>query len=1071
MKTHQKTALSLLLAVVVFSTFAVLSYSGLFEYIEANFYDPRVRDRVESTLDRGAEVLDTYHENNRERFGAILTEPAVRSVYRVNQSRDDILARRNFFARLEEQVTSLAFVRFVDSGAERLWYSTLPSDVISETDFRREYAPLAELGAEILPAELVLPADGSPDIVLDPEGNHFVYRFPVEDEFGIVQGTALFYVGPNGATDALVRNDVIEVGQRLVIAGDERIIANYAPRFGSALREEIASFDLGRAGGGSQPVLTSGEGVDYLVFSQPLDTVGRILYLSPLSAFRMNEVMRWVLLSSTFLSVFLLAFLVLNIRQDPEVVLTERIKRFQINLLRELFETGEKPDWEQKRIELEERKEEVNREIKRGIGRLSPSKEKEVDNLLEKSWDEILNVIGNRTRVEDRTDRIDLERLEDMIEKVMSNFASLPAGGTRSDGARGGDAGATSAGAGERQRAPVEKVGEDEGEELESLEEAEEPAEAEELAETDETGEADFTAGMKPVEVEDAGEDEGEELESLEEAEEPAEAEELEEFAEPEEVEELDEAGETEDLAEFGALEETTKLEQMSGRETVEAARAEDRTPDETPSDEELLQDLSQVREEWEKDEAAAAAEQGPIGPSVSSDSAAADEEAELGELEELEEAEEAEEVEELEEAEPAEPQSSEPEREPEPAEEYGELEPADLEELDVEEAELEELEELEPEEPHAGAPETAEPEAETVEELETVEPERDEEPEPLQPSSQRATGEVRMSDWFSFARHESTALEDEDVEEAELIEELEEQEPAAPDVPEEDADTGEPYRLEGDVVVFTSAAETDNEYFEILRLEPGGADAEVPSESDVFTADGEVVQIGERVYESSHDTPDEEVRDLVESIVGTEDEEDAAGIDELLAPGGGLDLLPVGQREEELVTGGESTGPGRTPTITPRGLDYDAILSSYSANEGGILKSLIEFTRSWGARAAGVLLPHDDELRLEHGLAVEERCRRSFVVPRDSDVYRHVFSHRSILLLREPLHRFRSFRGLCTEAAFAYIGEVLLLPIVFRGQEGYLFLGVRDGATDIRELLANAGMTLPEGSPVAANS
>ncbi|NBF40096.1 MAG: hypothetical protein GVY14_06735, partial [Spirochaetes bacterium] len=437
MKTHQKTALSLLLAVVVFSTFAVLSYSGLFEYIEANFYDPRVRDRVEITLDRGAEVLDSYHENSRERFGAVLTEPAVRSVYRVNQSRDDILARRNFFARLQEQVASLAFVRFVDSGAERLWYSTLPADVTSETDFRREYAPLSELGGETSPADLVLPVDGSPDIVLDPDGNHFVYRFPVEDEFGIVQGTALFYVGPNGATDALVRNDVVEVGQRVVIAGDERIIANYAPRFGASLREEIASVDFDRAGG-NQSVLTSGEGVEYLVFSQPLGTTGRILYLSPLSAFQMNEAMRWVLLSSTFLTVFLLAFLVLNVRQDPEVVLTERIKRFQINLLRELFETGEKPDWEQKRIELEERKEEVNREIKRGIGRLSPSKEQEVDDLLAKSWDEILNVIGNRTRVEDRTDRIDLERLEDMIEKVMSNFASLPAAGGAPRGAPGG---------------------------------------------------------------------------------------------------------------------------------------------------------------------------------------------------------------------------------------------------------------------------------------------------------------------------------------------------------------------------------------------------------------------------------------------------------------------------------------------------------------------------------------------------------------------------------------------------------------------------------------------------------
>ena len=247
------------------------------------------------------------------------------------------------------------------------------------------------------------------------------------------------------------------------------------------------------------------------------------------------------------------------------------------------------------------------------------------------------------------------------------------------------------------------------------------------------------------------------------------------------------------------------------------------------------------------------------------------------------------------------------------------------------------------------------------MEELETVEPERDEEPVTLEPSSSRATGEVRMSDWFSFAGHEKATLDDDGVEEAELIEELEEPEPAPEAVatsgPEEESETGEPYRLEDNLIVFTSSAETDNEYFEILRLDPGNTDADADSTAEVFTADGEVVQIDERVYASSHDVPDREVRELVDSIVGTEDEGDAAGIDELLAPGGGLDLLPVGQRGEELVTGSDSSGSGRTPNITPRGLDYDAILASYSDNEGGILKSLVEFTRSWGARAAGILL------------------------------------------------------------------------------------------------------------------
>ncbi len=339
-----------------------------------------------------------------------------------------------------------------------------------------------------------------------------------------------------------------------------------------------------------------------------------------------------------------------------------------------------------------------------------------------------------------------------------------------------------------------------------------------------------------------------------------------------------------------------------------------------------------------------------------------------------------------------------------------------------------------------------------------------------MQPSSSHATAEVRISDWFSFARHESISPEDEEAEEAELVEELEEEEPAAALAREEDAESEAPYRIEENLIVLTSPRDTNNEYFQLLRLEAGRVD--VTAESTVFTADGDVVQIDETVYESAHETPDEGVRELVESIVGEQDEDDTAGIDDLLAPGGGLDLLPVGQKDEELIMAGESSGAGRAPTMTSRGLDYDAILSRYPTNEGGVLKSLVEFTRSWGARAAGVLLPQNNELRLEYSLAVEEGCRRSFVVSNDSDVYRHALRHRSLLLAREPLHRFRSFRGVCSEAAFAYIGEVLLLPIVFRGQEGYLFLGVRDVSTNLENLLSNAGIALPEFSHApAANS
>ena len=75
------------------------------------------------------------------------------------------------------------------------------------------------------------------------------------------------------------------------------------------------------------------------------------------------------------------------------------------------------------------------------------------------------------------------------------------------------------------------------------------------------------------------------------------------------------------------------------------------------------------------------------------------------------------------------------------------------------------------------------------------------------------------------------------------------------------------------------------------------------------------------------------------------------------------------------------------------------------------------------------------------------------------------------MLLTREPLHRFKSFRGLCSEAALSYIGSALLLPIIFREQEGYLVLAVRESARNIEELLSGVGLALPETVATAGNS
>ncbi|MFP4704607.1 MAG: hypothetical protein ACLFMV_07355, partial [Spirochaetaceae bacterium] len=624
------------------------------------------------------------------------------------------------------------------------------------------------------------------------------------------------------------------------------------------------------------------------------------------------------------------------------------------------------------------------------------------------------------------------------------------------------------------------------------------------------------------------------------------------EAAEPETAEK---ASEAEPATEGMSAVEPVDMEPTDA-ESVEGAGESPAETGQAPSNEELLRDLHEIREEWEevapspeplpegepeegqfqeseprgevesgKDTTAPGGEAPETTGTTETVKPAAEAQMSAGQEVPEEPGEEPAEPEELEELEvpeepgeePAEPEEPEELEELEVPEEPGE-EPAELEELEELEEEPGELEELDEfEETSASAEEQPEPEGELraapeqdqadeavepleelegfeeLEELEAAasgdEAESGDETEPdvLEPTESSTIYPVRMSDWFSFSRTHNVVGEEEDVEEAELIEEFDSAEEESYAGFEEEAESGEPYRMEENLIVVTSSAENDNECFELLPLstlvatDAGEEQGTTATEAPFVTDSEGVVRIDSRVFSREGSGEDEEVRSLVDSVTGESEGHDreeapqenqseavpgeATGIDDLFGPGAGLDLLPVGGGGAESSEEPESP-PGRAvPDLGPRGLEYDQVLAAYPDSEGGTFKSLVQFSRAWAARAAGILVPHDDAFHLEYSLAFEEGCRRSFMLPMKSDVYHNVMRHRSLLLTREPLHRFKAFHGLCSESAFAYIGSVLLLPIVFRRQEAYMLLAVSEKAGGIRELLAKAGLSLFEAA------
>ncbi|MDR3200017.1 MAG: hypothetical protein LBT68_01050 [Spirochaetales bacterium] len=538
MSTVQKFSLSLLVAVVLFSAFALFAFSGLFNYIESNFYDQKVSSEIDRGLEKAAASVREFHKINFERYAAVCSGDWIRTIFLRNQSREDITTRTNVFGKLQENIPALVIIRFVDTDWRQIHYSTLGSDIRNTTDRSIEYNFFTDEG----PADFIARAGQSGAksyMVVSPEDHAFVYIFRINDRYNTHTGYGLFYVSLDGLRNYLFRNEALNLGDDIAFIQDKGLLLRSNVTLSNpAIRETVAEYWDEKAA--ASPAFQNAEGRRYVFFDKPLNDLSRIGIFIGDERFMLNPVMKGILLFSVFLTTFLVLFLVLSIRQDRSLVLAERIKKFQINLLREYLDRKEEIDWQKWRSELEIRRDEVHQELKHGLGKIKKKDEEKLDQLVDKSWDEIIAVLTSRG-AEHKTS-LEIEKLESIIEKAVANLQALPAARIRPPEIPAG------------KKAP-------EPSEEEAVEELGD--ELDELTQVEEVAEADGVEGIDEVE-------EAEDIEEAEAVEELSEAEEISEMEELSEVEELPGAEEVVEEAE--AVEEAEEVEDAEPVETIEDA-------------------------------------------------------------------------------------------------------------------------------------------------------------------------------------------------------------------------------------------------------------------------------------------------------------------------------------------------------------------------------------------------------------------------------------------------------------------------------------------------------------------
>ena len=168
------------------------------------------------------------------------------------------------------------------------------------------------------------------------------------------------------------------------------------------------------------------------------------------------------------------------------VIIRDRIKRFQLALLTEYIDRRDTDDWKKISEDITLRREDVSDEIKKSLGRTGKRHAKEVDTLLDRSWDEIVTTlsgkqalaIGSSAASEQNTAQIKA-MLEDILSKGTLTVQTITAPSTAPVAKKSGAAASAKKVSSVEEAEPVEEIAPvEEAESVEEIAPAEKTASA-----------------------------------------------------------------------------------------------------------------------------------------------------------------------------------------------------------------------------------------------------------------------------------------------------------------------------------------------------------------------------------------------------------------------------------------------------------------------------------------------------------------------------------------------------------------------------------------------------------------
>ena len=575
MTSSQKTAVSLLVSVILFAAFSVISFTGLFSLIDARFYEPEKISQIQKHLETISENYDEYITTLESRFGknenSFLKQKSVLSYIESKASEEDVLLRSRLSGELFNQTPGLMGMRLVDKNGINIHFSTFSSDILnrtSETVAYKNYTDSISLtGQKEIPFEKIYSPDSFETsgivckTIFDGNDNRIIFSFPFYDVYSAYRGSFIFYVNANDFNRVLLSKKLITFGNTgTLVSGltsDENdkntdyksgfvfgipAVANGKQIFekeilsrwqrGLTAPEKIVykksddSFSESEFDAATNAVDAENKKNNYWILVSSTKTAfGYVGGIYPDEIFVMSDGVKILLLVCIFITLFLIVFLIVNLKQDDMVVIRERIRRLQLGIITEFLKQKEAVDWKIVSGKIAERRQDVSSEIMKSLGRRGKKHSAEINDLINRSWDELLAAMNVESKKNSGSlENSNIDEIKKLLEELLSS-GSIKVQSVQPQ---------VTVNQSQLDVKPVASVHAlDDVEELENTS----SADVEEIEEIEEVEEAE---SVDAEELEEA-----DEVEEIEEAEEIGETGEVEELEELEEIPELESDGKT----------------------------------------------------------------------------------------------------------------------------------------------------------------------------------------------------------------------------------------------------------------------------------------------------------------------------------------------------------------------------------------------------------------------------------------------------------------------------------------------------------------------------------------------